>query len=159
MALPKLETPTYELSLPSNGKKVKYRPFLVKEYKVLLTALEADTAEIVRIVNELVDVCTYNKLKMSELSHFDVEYLFLQIRAKSVSEIANLVIDCECGEKIPYDLDITKIEVKKNSDKFDNKVQLADKVGVELRYPRFDEMMDIYDSMQNDKIKIGRAHV
>ena len=152
MALPKLETPTYELSLPSNGKKVKYRPFLVKEYKVLLTALEADTAEIVRIVNELVDVCTYNKLKMSELSHFDVEYLFLQIRAKSVSEIANLVIDCECGEKIPYDLDITKIEVKKNSDKFDNKVQLADKVGVELRYPRFDEMMDIYDSMQNDKI-------
>lgn len=109
MALPKLETPTYELILPSTGKKIRYRPFLVKEYKVLLTALEADTAEIVRIVGELVDVCTFNKLKMDELAHFDIEYLFLQIRGKSVSEIANLVIDCDCGEKLPYDLDITKL--------------------------------------------------
>ena len=152
MALPKLETPTYELILPSTGKKIRYRPFLVKEYKVLLTALEADTAEIVRIVGELVDVCTFNKLKMDELAHFDIEYLFLQIRGKSVSEIANLVIDCDCGEKLPYDLDITKLEVRNKVDKPNNKVQLADKVGVELRYPKSDEMMEIYDNSQNDAI-------
>lgn len=159
MPLPKLETPTYELTLPSNGKKVKYRPFLVKEYKVLLTSLEADTREIIRVVNELVDVCTFNKLAMNELSHFDVEYLFLQIRAKSVSEIANLVVDCDCGEKLPYDLDITKIQLVNNDKKRSNNILLTDKIGVELRYPRFEEMMEIYDSMQNDKIidMIGRC--
>lgn len=153
MALPKLETPSYELTLPSTGKKVKYRPFLVKEYKILLTALEADTPEVVRVVNEIVDVCTFNKLNMNELAHFDVEYLFLQIRAKSISEIANLVIDCDCGEKIPYDLDITKIGVQKPSGgKVNNNILLADKIGVELRYPRFEEMMDIYENIQGDKV-------
>jgi hypothetical protein len=159
--LPKLETPTYELTIPSNGKKVKYRPFLVKEYKILLTSLEADTNEIIRVVNELVDVCTFNKLKMSELAHFDVEYLFLQIRAKSVSEIANLIIDCDCGTKIPYDLDITKIQVTNNDKVKSNKVMLADKIGVELRYPRFEEMMEIYENLQSDKIvdMIGKCIV
>lgn len=153
MALPKLETPTYELTLPSSGKRVKYRPFLVKEYKILLTALEADTPEVVRVVNEIVDVCTFNKLNMDELAHFDVEYLFLQIRAKSISEIANLVIDCDCGEKIPYDLDITKIGVQKNSGgKINNSILLADKIGIELRYPKFEEMMDIYENVQGDKV-------
>lgn len=153
MALPKLETPTYELTLPSTGKKVKYRPFLVREYKILLTALEADTSEVVRIVNEIVDICTFNKLNMNELAHFDVEYMFLQIRAKSISEIANLVIDCDCGQKIPYDLDITKIGVQKASGgKISNNIMVADKVGVELRYPKFSEMMDIYENVQGEKV-------
>lgn len=152
MALPKLETPTYELTLPSTGKKVKFRPFLVKEYKILLTSLEADTEEVVRVVKEAVDVCTFNKLDMDSLAHFDIEYLFLQIRAKSISEMANLIIDCECGEKIPFDLDITKIEIQKPQNKISNNILLADKVGVELRYPRFDEMMEIYENMQTDKV-------
>ena len=82
MALPILETPSYELILPSTNKKVKYRPFLVKEYKILLTTVEADVNEITRIVTELVDNCTFNKLDISKLAHFDVEYLFLNIRAK-----------------------------------------------------------------------------
>lgn len=151
MPLPKLETPTYELTLPSNGKKVKYRPFLVKEYKILLTSLEAETTEIIRVVTDLVDVCTFNKLNMKELAHFDVEYLFLQIRAKSISEIANLIIDCDCGEKIPFDLDITKIEVINNK-KVDQKILLEQNIGVELRYPRFNEMMEVYDSLENDKV-------
>lgn len=152
MALPKLETPTYELTLPSTGKKVKYRPFLVKEYKILLTALEADTEEVVRVVKEAVDVCTFKKLDMDSLAHFDIEYLFLQIRGKSISEIANLIIDCECGEKVPFDLDITKIEINSPEKKISNSILLAEKVGVELRYPRFDEMMEIYENMQTDKI-------
>ena len=75
MALPKLETPTYELTLPSTDQKVKYRPFLVKEYKILLTALESDGTEIQRIVTDLVDVCTFNKLDVKTLPNFDIEYL------------------------------------------------------------------------------------
>jgi hypothetical protein len=104
MSLPKLETPTYELNLPSTNKKVKYRPFLVKEYKVLLTAIESSTDEIVRVLYELIDACTFNKMNMDKISHFDLEYLFLQIRAKSISEIAAITVNCDCGEKIPYDL-------------------------------------------------------
>ena len=77
MALPKLETPSYELILPSTGQKIKYRPFLVKEYKILLTSLDSDTEEIQRVITDLVDVCTYNKLKIDEIPSFDIEYIFL----------------------------------------------------------------------------------
>jgi hypothetical protein len=114
MALPKLETPTYELNLPSTGDKVKYRPFLVKEYKILLTALDADNTEVQRIVNELVDVCTFNKLPMKDLPNFDIEYLFLNIRAKSIGEITNLTLKCNaCENDINFEMDLTKAEVKK----------------------------------------------
>ena len=79
MALPKLNTPTYELTLPSTGAKVKYRPFLVKEHKVLLTMAEAEDSEVGRIVRELVDVCTYKALDINSLPHFDIEYIFKSI--------------------------------------------------------------------------------
>ena len=85
MALPKLETPTYELMLPSTGEKIKYRPFLVKEYKILLTALESDNEEVHRIITELVDICTFQKLKIDTLANFDIEYIFLNIRAKTTN--------------------------------------------------------------------------
>jgi hypothetical protein len=152
MSLPKLETPTYELNLPSTNKKVKYRPFLVKEYKVLLTAIESSTDEIVRVLYELIDVCTFNKLDMNKLSHFDIEFLFLQIRAKSISEIAAITVNCDCGEKIPYDLDITKAEIVRGKEiKDDNKILITDTVGVEMRYPKFNEVLDIYENLRNDK--------
>jgi hypothetical protein len=108
MALPKLDTPTYDLTLPSTGEKVKYRPFLVKEYKILLTALDSDTEEIYKIVTELVDVCTFNKLKVRDLPNFDIEYLFLNIRGKSIGEKTSLTLECtNCASKINFDLDIT----------------------------------------------------
>jgi hypothetical protein len=151
MALPILETPTYELILPSTNKKVKYRPFLVKEYKILLTTVEADVSEITRIVTELVDNCTFNKLDVTKLAHFDVEYLFLNIRAKSISETADIVINCECGTKIDYTLDITNLKVEKN-DNTTNKVMLTDEVGVILRYPQFDEMLSIRDNANSARI-------
>jgi len=151
MALPILETPNYELILPSTNKKVKYRPFLVKEYKILLTTVEADVNEITRIVTELVDNCTFNKLDISKLAHFDVEYLFLNIRAKSISETADIIINCECGEKIDYTLDITNLKVVKN-EKSSNKIMLTDDVGVVLRYPKFDEMLDIRDNSNSTRI-------
>jgi hypothetical protein len=151
MALPILETPTYELILPSTNKKVKYRPFLVKEYKILLTTVEADVAEITRIVTELVDNCTFNKLDVTKLAHFDVEYLFLNIRAKSISETADIVINCECGTKIDYTLDITNLKVQKN-EHTTNKVMLTDDIGVVLRYPQFDEMLGIRDNANSARI-------
>jgi hypothetical protein len=151
MALPILETPSYELILPSTNKKVKYRPFLVKEYKILLTTVEADVNEITRIVTELVDNCTFNKLDISKLAHFDVEYLFLNIRAKSISETADIVINCDCGTKIDYTLDITNLKVVKD-DKSTNKVMLTEDVGVVLRYPKFEEMLDIRDNANSTRV-------
>lgn len=151
MALPILETPSYELILPSTNKKVKYRPFLVKEYKILLTTVEADVSEITRVVTELVDNCTFNKLNISKLAHFDVEYLFLNIRAKSISETADIILNCECGTKIDYTLDITTLKVVKN-ESITNKVLLTEDIGVILRYPQFDEMLSIRDNANSTHI-------
>ena len=152
MALPKLETPTYDLILPSTGEKVKYRPFLVKEYKILLTALDSDSEEIYKIVTDLVDVCTFNKLKVKELPNFDIEYLFLNIRAKSIGEKTSLNLECtNCENKITFDLDITKAEVKKHSD-HTTKILITDKVGLEMRYPVFGEIVGIYDNFNSENV-------
>ena len=152
MALPKLETPSYELILPSTGEKIKYRPFLVKEYKILLTGLESDNEEIHRIISELVDVCTYNKLKILELSNFDIEYIFLNMRAKSIGEIANLTLQCNsCENKINFELDITNAIVKKDAS-HSKKINITDKIILEMRYPRFDEMMEIYQNFKSESI-------
>jgi hypothetical protein len=152
MALPKLETPTYELNLPSTGDKVKYRPFLVKEYKILLTALDADNTEVQRIVNELVDVCTFNKLPMKDLPNFDIEYLFLNIRAKSIGEIANLKLTCNsCESDINFELDLTKAEVKKD-EKHSSKINITETIILEMRYPKFEEMLNIYQNFKSENI-------
>ena len=152
MALPKLETPTYELILPSTQEKVLYRPFLVKEYKVLLTTLESDSSEISRTVIQLIDACTFNKLKINELSNFDIEFLFLNLRARSVGEIANLTIKCtNCDHTMDYELDITKATIKQDPE-HNNKIKISDSIWIEMRYPKFDEIMEIYKNFNNEKI-------
>lgn len=152
MALPKLETPTYDLILPSSGEKIKYRPFLVKEYKILLTSLESDSEEIQRIVTELVDVCTFNKLNVMELPNFDIEYIFLNLRAKSIGEVTSLTLQCNnCENKINFSLDITKAEVKKDPN-HTTKILISDKIGLEMRYPRFEEMIKIYDNFKSENV-------
>jgi hypothetical protein len=151
MALPILETPTYELTLPSTNKKIKYRPFLVKEYKVLLTSIDSDVNEISRIVCELVDGCTFNKLDVNKIAHFDIEYLFLNIRAKSISESADIVLTCDCGNKIDHTMDITDLKVIGDT-KINNKIMLNDSTGVVLRYPTFLEMLDIHDNINTLKV-------
>ena len=91
MALPKLTTPTYELEIPSTDEKISYRPFLVKEEKILLMAMESGKNEdIVNAVKQIVSECTFNKLKLGNLPMFDVEYIFLNIRAKSIGEVSKL---------------------------------------------------------------------
>ena len=152
MSLPKLQTPTYELILPSTGDKIKFRPFLVKEYKILLTTLDSDNEEINRVVTELVDACTFNKLKIDTLANFDIEYIFLNIRAKSIGEITNLLLNCNnCDNQISFDLNLTKAQVEK-SPEHSSKINLTDKIIIEMRYPKFDEMIDIYQNFKSDKI-------
>lgn len=148
MALPKLEQPTYKLKLPSNGEQVIFRPFLVKEYKILLTLSEADDDEVSRIVKELVDVCTFNKLTINNLPHYDIEYLFLNLRAKSISENVEVVVNCDCGEKIDHTFNIEDLKVTDDKNKT-NKVQLNEEIGVELKPLGFNEIVKL---TKNDNV-------
>lgn len=145
MALPKLNVPTFELTLPSTGNKVKYRPFLVKEHKNLLLLKDASDDEVIRIMEEIVDVCTFNKLNVKQLPNFDVEYIFLQLRAKSIGETVDLYVNCDCGNKIEYVMDITKLEVTRNPD-HKTKIMINDIVGIEMKYPKFKDVMGIFAS-------------
>lgn len=151
MSLPKLNTPTFELTLPSTGNKVKYRPFLVKEHKILLTMAEADDSEVARIVTELVDACTFGKLNVGSLPHFDIEYIFLQLRSKSIGETVDVVVNCECGNKIDTHFSIDNLTVEKTPS-HSNKIMLNDSYGVEMRYPKFNEVVDVFASRNTNKV-------
>jgi len=143
MTLPKLETPTFELTLPSTGKKIKYRPFLVKEHKVLLSMAEAEDKEISRIIRELVDVCTFKALKVGELPHFDIEYIFMNLRARSIGESVDVVIACECGNKIETSFNIDNLKIDKNPE-HTSKFMLSNEFGVEMQYPTIDEVLGVF---------------
>lgn len=151
MALPKLDTPTFELTLPSNNKKIKFRPFLVKEHKILLTMSEAENEEVSRIIRELVDVCTFGKLKVDDLPHFDVEYIFMNLRAKSIGEMVDVNINCDCGNKIETQFNIEDVKVEKPKE-HSNKIMLTDSVGVEMRYPTIDEVIEVFATNDNKKV-------
>ena len=140
MALPKLNTPTYELEVPSTDEKIKYRPFLVKEEKILLMAMESGKNEdIVQAVKDIVLACTFDKLNVSNLPMFDVEYLFLNIRAKSVGEISKLKILAPDDNKtyVDTEVNLTEVEVQVD-DKHTNKVELTDDMGIIMTYPTID---------------------
>lgn len=151
MALPKLETPTYELILPSTGKKINYRPFLVKEHKVLLTMAEAENSEVSRIIRELVDVCTFSKLNIKELPHFDVEYIFMYLRAKSIGEAVDVIVNCECGEKIDTSFNIEDLKVV-SKEGHTNKILINDEIGIEFNYPKIDDVVGVFASNDNQKV-------
>ena len=140
MALPKLEVPIYELTVPSTDEKIKYRPFLIKEEKILLIAMESGANEdVIQAVKQIVSECTFNTLKLGNMPMFDVEYLFLQIRSKSVGEVSKLKILCrDDGETYAnVEVDLTEIEVQVNDD-HTNKIELTDEMGVIMRYPTID---------------------
>ena len=140
MALPKLEVPIYELTVPSTDEKIKYRPFLIKEEKILLIAMESGANEdVIQAVKQIVSECTFNTLKLGDMPMFDVEYIFLQIRSKSVGEVAKLKILCkDDGETYAnVEVDLTEIEVQVNDD-HTNKIELTDEMGVIMKYPTID---------------------
>ena len=139
MALPKIDTPTYELTLPSQDVKVKFRPFLVKEEKILLMALESqNNDEIYQATKQIIESCTFNNLKTDELPTFDLEYIFLQIRAKSIGEISKFKVLCPDDKKTYADVevDLSKINVEVD-DKHTNKIIVDESrnLGVVLKYP------------------------
>ena len=137
MALPILETASYELTLPSTDVKVKYRPFKVAEEKVLLQALESqEQKQIVEALKNIVGVCTFGNLNVDELPTFDLEYVFLQIRSKSVGEVANIKILCPDDKKTYADVnvDLTKVDVQVD-DEHTNKIQVNDSVSLLMKYP------------------------
>ena len=140
MALPKLEVPIYELTVPSTDEKIKYRPFLIKEEKILLIAMESgENEDVIQAVKQIVSECTFNTLKLGNMPMFDVEYIFLQIRSKSVGEVSKLKILCrDDGETYAnVEVDLTEIEVQVNDD-HTNKIELTDEMGVIMKYPTID---------------------
>jgi hypothetical protein len=142
MTLPKLDIPTFELTIPSTKKKLKYRPFLVKEHKTLLMMKDGDKAEISRIVEEIVNVCTFNKLK-GDIPNFDLEYIYAKIRSKSIGEKVGLLVSCRgCENKISYQMNIDELEIK-TAEEHKQKFMISDTVGIEMKYPKFN--LNLYD--------------
>ena len=140
MALPQINTPTYELEVPSTGEKLKYRPFLVKEEKILMIAMEAEEQSgIINAVKEIVKACTFDKFDVSKLPIFDVEYVFLNIRAKSVGEVSKIKLKCPDDEKtfVETEIDLTEVNVEMNAE-HTNKIELTDEMGIIMTYPSID---------------------
>ena len=144
MPLPKIVTPTYELELPSSGQTIKYRPFLVKEEKVLVLAMESeDTKQITNAIKAVLKSCVQTKgIKVEQLPTFDIEYLFLNIRGKSVGETLEVNIICpDDGETtVPVDIDLDLIQVEK-SDDHSNKIKLDANLMMEMKYPSLDQFI------------------
>ena len=144
MPLPKIATPTYELELPSTGKTIKYRPFLVKEEKVLVIALESeDTKQITNAIKAVLKNCVLTKgIKVETLPTFDIEYLFLNIRGKSVGEELEVNIVCpDDGEtNVPVFIDLDSIQVEKDDD-HTNQIKLDDDLMMEMKYPSLDQFI------------------
>ena len=149
MALPVANTAKYELTLPSQQKTVSYRPFLVKEEKILLMAMESGNAgEMLNAVKDIVKNCTFGEIVAEDYPMFDIEYVFLQIRAKSVGEISKLKVLCPDDNETyaDVDIDLTKIEVQVDEEHSNEIVIDKDKkIGIFLRYPNIDDVEEIKD--------------
>ena len=144
MPLPKITTPTYELVLPSSGRKIKYRPFLVKEEKILIIALESqDQKQIANAVKDILATCILTKgTKIDKLSTFDIEYLFLNVRGKSVGEQIEVMVTCPDDGKtqVPKTINIDAIKVVKSKD-HKTDIKLDDQCSIRMRYPSLNEFI------------------
>ena len=144
MPLPTISTPTYELTLPSSNRKIKYRPFLVKEEKILILAMESqDTKQIARAVKDVISKCILSKgIKVDRLSTFDIEYMFLNIRGKSVGEQIEVMVTCPDDEKtqVPMSINIDSIKVQKDDDHSID-IKLDDVYTLRMKYPSLTEFI------------------
>jgi len=144
MPLPKIATPTYELELPSSGETIKYRPFLVKEEKLLVIALESeDNKQITTAIKAVLKSCILTKgIKVDTLPTFDIEYLFLNIRGKSVGEELEVNVYCpdDNETQVPVTINLDDIQVQKNED-HTNKIKIDESVMMEMRYPSLEQFI------------------
>mgnify|MGYP001274637605 FL=1 len=144
MPLPSIATPTYEIVLPSSNRKIKFRPFLVKEEKILILAMESqDTKQIASAVKNVISQCILTKgIKVDKLSTFDIEYLFLNIRGKSVGEIIEVMVTCPDDGKtqVPTSINIDSIKVQKDKD-HSRDIKLDDQYTLRMKYPSLNEFI------------------
>ena len=150
MALPILNTPTYELTIPSTSKELIYRPFLVKEEKILLMAQESkDQGEVLRALKNIIQACTFDKINPDDLTSYDLEYIFLKLRSKSVGEIISLEVKCKhCDTVNPLDVNIEEIQIKYPEKEVEPTIQLSDEVGIVARHIPVKDLSLLKD--QND---------
>ena len=145
MPLPTIATPTFELNLPSSGKKITYRPFLVKEEKVLILALETgDTKDITRAIKDTLKACVKTRgVKIDQLPTFDIEYLFLNIRAKSVGETVKVLVTCpdDMETQVPVEIDIESIQVQKSDDHTVD-IEIDDQYKLRMKYPSLEQFVN-----------------
>jgi hypothetical protein len=152
MALPIVATPKYEITIPSTGQKIEFRPFLVKEEKILLLASETkNEREQIRAMKEVIKNCTFEKVDVEKLAPFDIEYLFLKLRAKSVGESVEVSVGCDdgCKESVKLQINLEEIEVKFNPN-FTNRIQLSDSIGVLMKYPCYDDMTKLSNAQKSE---------
>lgn len=163
MALPKLDVPTYEVKLVSSGKLIRFRPFLVKEQKLFLMASESeDPKEVINVIRQVLKNCILDELDVDSLPTFDLEYLFMNLRARSVEEVVELKYKCNnkvkddkgeeksCGGLVNFKLNILEIQPTKNEN-HKNKIQITENLGICLKYPTF-EMIQKYENMDENQV-------
>ena len=161
--LPKLDVPIHELKLVSTGKTIRFRPFLVKEQKLFLMASESDEPkEVVNVIRQVLKNCVLDEIDIDQLPTFDLEYLFLNLRARSVEEVVELRYKCnntikteagedkKCDGKVDFKINLLEIEPKKGENHI-NKVQVTENLGVCLKYPTFD-MIQRYESLDENEV-------
>jgi len=163
MALPKIDVPTYETKLISSGKIVKYRPFLVKEQKLFLMASQStDEKETVDVIKQVLNNCILSDVDVDELPTFDLEHLFMQLRARSVGEVVNLRYNCNnivtndkgeektCGSLVKFDLNI--LDIKPTIDEnHSSKIEISDKLGIMMKYPNL-KLIDGISNLKDEDI-------
>jgi len=152
MTLPKINAPEYKLRVPSTDEEITYRPFLVKEEKLLLIAQETgDDKEIYNAIARLVEDCCFGAVKVVKMPMFDLEYIFLQIRAKSVGEVSTIEVTCPDDKKtkVKVDVDLTKIQVHMD-DKHDARIQLTDDIGILMSYPHLGSVSKVETSNEGE---------
>lgn len=161
MPLPKISTPTYELELPSTGKTIKYRPFLVKEEKILILALESeDTKQITTAIKQVLKDCILTRgIKIEELPTFDIEYIFLNVRGKSIGEAIELIITCsdDGTTEVPVRIYVDEIQVQKDPE-HKQEIRLDDSLVLKMKYPSLDQFIkNNFDFTNSDVSSIDKS--
>jgi hypothetical protein len=158
MALPILESPKYTVEIPSTKKAIEYRPFLVKEEKILLMAQESqDSREMLNAMKDIIRACTFEKVDVNALTSFDLEYIFLKLRSKSVGEISNVNIKCsECEAQNPVEINLDEVQVKFD-DSISKMVMITDTVGVNMRHIRVKDMSALTDDKKSQSDLINEV--
>lgn len=154
MSLPILNTPKYELTIPSTGKTVEFRPYLVKEEKILMVAIESnDEKQMITAIKDTIASCTFDKVNPNKLTMFDIEYIFAKLRAKSVGEKVEVKVTCpNCKEMTPIEINLD--EEIKVTDIGSKTIKLTSDVSLEMKYPSVSEYMEVISSKESEVDKV-----